>query len=148
MNQLPDLTTKRGRGGFTLVEIMIVVAIIALLTAIAIPAFLQYRRDAHISMVTNEMRLFRDGFKCYNIKYGNFPYDNEWPGMSPPHMIDNYIPIEVWTNTSPLGGRYDWDGQVNPTNPMAGGWPYAAFNIRGYTATAEELEKAEEPALP
>jgi len=38
---------KTKKMGFTLVEIMIVVAIIALLTTIAIPAFLKYRRDAH-----------------------------------------------------------------------------------------------------
>ena len=41
---LKKLTTKRG--GFTLVEIMIVVAIIALLAAIAVPGFLRARKRA------------------------------------------------------------------------------------------------------
>ncbi len=39
------MRSKRGQG-FTLVEIMIVVAIIAILAAIAIPAFLRYRQQS------------------------------------------------------------------------------------------------------
>ena len=48
---------KNRTAGFTLVEIMIVVAIIALLTAIAIPAFLQYRRDAQTSVCREKLLL-------------------------------------------------------------------------------------------
>ena len=53
--------------GFTLVEIMIVVAIIALLTAIAIPAFLQYRRDARTSLCVNNMRNIEHAKETYAI---------------------------------------------------------------------------------
>ena len=61
--------------GFTLVEIMIVVAIIALLTAIAIPAFLQYRRDAQTSVCRNSLRLVHHAKEVLAIKKG---YTNGW----------------------------------------------------------------------
>ncbi len=53
---LNQLSTKK-RGGFTLVEIMIVVAIIALLAAIAVPSFLRARERSQASTVLNNLRL-------------------------------------------------------------------------------------------
>ena len=45
------------RKGFTLVEIMIVVAIIALLAAIAIPSFMKSRQDSRRTACVNNLRL-------------------------------------------------------------------------------------------
>src|SRR3954463_12853426 len=53
---LMKLSAKR-RGGFTLVEIMIVVAIIALLAAIAVPGFLRARKRAQASKILNDLRM-------------------------------------------------------------------------------------------
>lgn len=47
----------RHRRGFTLVEIMIVVAIIALLAAIAIPSFMKSRQESRKSSCINNLRL-------------------------------------------------------------------------------------------
>lgn len=47
----------RNRGGFTLVEIMIVVAIIALLATIAVPNFLRARKRSQATVVMNEARM-------------------------------------------------------------------------------------------
>ena len=44
------------RGGFTLVEIMIVVAIIALLAAIAVPNFLRSRKRSQATQVLEDLR--------------------------------------------------------------------------------------------
>ena len=59
--------TKR-RGGFTLVEIMIVVAIIALLAAIAVPGFLRARKRAQASRVLNDLRLIDSAVDQYAIE--------------------------------------------------------------------------------
>ncbi|HEY2101633.1 MAG TPA: prepilin-type N-terminal cleavage/methylation domain-containing protein, partial [Chthoniobacterales bacterium] len=42
---------NKRRGGFTLVEIMIVVAIIALLAAIAVPGFLRARKRSQATKI-------------------------------------------------------------------------------------------------
>src|SRR6476620_6759389 len=60
------LTTKRG--GFTLVEIMIVVAIIALLAAIAVPGFLRARKRSQASKIINDLRMIDSAMDQYAIE--------------------------------------------------------------------------------
>jgi prepilin-type N-terminal cleavage/methylation domain-containing protein len=66
---LTKLTTKR-RGGFTLVEIMIVVAIIALLAAIAVPGFLRARKRSQASKILNDLRMIDSAVDQYAIETG------------------------------------------------------------------------------
>ena len=63
---LNKLTTRRG--GFTLVEIMIVVAIIALLAAIAVPGFLRARKRSQASKIINDLRLIDSAVDQYAIE--------------------------------------------------------------------------------
>jgi prepilin-type N-terminal cleavage/methylation domain-containing protein len=60
--------TKKTRAGFTLVEIMIVVAIIALLAAIAVPGFLRARKRSQASKVLNDLRLISSAMDQYAIE--------------------------------------------------------------------------------
>ena len=64
---LNQLKPKR-RAGFTLVEIMIVVAIIALLAAIAVPGFLRARKRSQASRVVNDLRLIDAAVDQYAIE--------------------------------------------------------------------------------
>jgi prepilin-type N-terminal cleavage/methylation domain-containing protein len=59
---------NRRRGGFTLVEIMIVVAIIALLAAIAVPGFLRARKRSQASRILNDLRLIDAAVDQYAIE--------------------------------------------------------------------------------
>jgi prepilin-type N-terminal cleavage/methylation domain-containing protein len=60
------LQTKRG--GFTLVEIMIVVAIIALLAAIAVPGFLRARKRSQASRILNDLRMIDSAVDQYAVE--------------------------------------------------------------------------------
>jgi prepilin-type N-terminal cleavage/methylation domain-containing protein len=60
------LATKRA--AFTLVEIMIVVAIIALLAAIAVPGFLRARKRSQASKILNDLRLISGAVDQYAIE--------------------------------------------------------------------------------
>jgi prepilin-type N-terminal cleavage/methylation domain-containing protein len=65
----PMLIQKRSRKrAFTLVEIMIVVAIIALLAAIAVPGFLRARKRSQASKILNDLRLIDGAVDQYAIE--------------------------------------------------------------------------------
>ncbi len=59
---------NKNRGGFTLVEIMIVVAIIALLAAIAVPNFLRARKRSQATRVLEDLRMLDSALDQYAIE--------------------------------------------------------------------------------
>jgi prepilin-type N-terminal cleavage/methylation domain-containing protein len=72
------------RKGFTLVEIMIVVAIIALLAAIAVPGFLRARKRSQATRILNDLRMIDSAVDQYAIE------TNRATGFS--------VGIADWTN--------------------------------------------------
>src|SRR5205814_6858426 len=64
------MNTSRAKShkGFTLVEIMIVVAIIALLAAIAVPGFLRARKRSQASRILNDLRMIDSAVDQYAIE--------------------------------------------------------------------------------
>lgn len=64
---------RKSQSGFTLVEIMIVVAIIALLAAIAVPGFLRSRKRSQATAILNDLRVLdgaKDQYAIENNKKG------------------------------------------------------------------------------
>src|SRR4051812_5118070 len=59
---------SQNRSAFTLVEIMIVVAIIALLASIAVPGFLRARKRSQASRILNDLRLIDAAVDQYAIE--------------------------------------------------------------------------------
>src|SRR2546429_5484393 len=66
---------NKRRGGFTLVEIMIVVAIIALLAAIAVPGFLRARKRSQASRILNDLRMIDSAVDQYAIETNRKTHD-------------------------------------------------------------------------
>jgi len=103
------MLTKHNRqsGGFTLVEIMIVVAIIALLASIAVPSFLRARKRSQATAVLETMRMI-DGAK------DQYAIENGAPGTRVPVGTDLapyvkkgtklYTDLLAGTAYDPLGG--------------------------------------------
>jgi type IV pilus assembly protein PilA len=60
----------KSKKGFTLVEIMIVVVIIGLLAAMAIPAFQKVRTTSQTKAITNNLRQLASAADQYFLEYG------------------------------------------------------------------------------
>ena len=75
---------RRGQKGFTLVEIMIVVAIIGLLVAIAIPNFIRARTSARSRACANNMRQIHAAGEQYLLDNNatTFTYPDDVVGAS------------------------------------------------------------------
>ncbi|MBX7246268.1 MAG: type II secretion system GspH family protein [Candidatus Sumerlaeaceae bacterium] len=64
---------KSGKGAFTLIELLIVVAIISILAAIAVPNFLEAQTKAKVSRVRADQRSLATAIESYAVDNNKYP---------------------------------------------------------------------------
>ncbi len=109
------LFRQTNKSGFTLMEILIIVGIIALLNSLAVIGVQQARKNAKISKAKNDLDAIATAIGQLMVDTG------EWPGHQTPEEINNVSGNEIWDlNASSSGivatdGLYDnWKGPYMP----------------------------------
>lgn len=120
---------------FTLIELLIVVAIIAILAAIAVPNFLEAQTRAKISRLRSDFRSLATGIETYAIDYNgkyNMAPSGRWiawnlkPITTPISYLssipqDPFIPSSQLDYRTPQGNApssiFQWYDKADPKNP-------------------------------
>jgi prepilin-type N-terminal cleavage/methylation domain-containing protein len=107
---------SKRRNGFTLVEIMIVVAIIGLLAAMAIPNFIRARKNTNKNTCINNLRIIADAGQELRLERPADPVDAT--------HIQPYLGRELPSGrmpVCPVGGTYgDYDTVPTCTSQESG----------------------------
>ena len=73
--------------GFTLIELMVTVAVIAILATIAIPSNLIHRQRSEVTEALAMATSIRKNITVYYINYHSFPADNSAAGLPEPQFL-------------------------------------------------------------
>jgi general secretion pathway protein G len=116
----PDaLNIDRQNRGYTLIEILIVIAIIGILAAIAIPNFMSYRYKAQVALAVSELKMIEKAIANFGAERGRLPDSLDDIGLRP--MADpwdrpyRYLRIDGGA-TPEINGIRRRDKNANPVN--------------------------------
>ncbi|WP_423431753.1 type II secretion system major pseudopilin GspG [Limisphaera sp. 4302-co] len=112
---------RGARGGFTLVELLLVLVILGTLAAIVLPKFAGRTEQARITAARTQLAAFATALDAFEVDNGYYPKGSDGlkdliiqprdaPNWKGPYLRQNEIPLDPW-------GRpyiYECPGRHNP----------------------------------
>ncbi len=135
---------------FTLIELLIAVAIIGILASIAVPEFLTARTRANIARVEADFKVLADALEMYRVDRNDYPYQYmcRWETSASPPPIEEYGTreqnrYELKVLTTPIAYLNSIPQDVfSPGNKLAafleedaetGSWPYDYTSFKAFS---------------
>jgi len=100
---------RRRRGGFTLIEVMLVLTILVIIASLAVMAYGPIQRNAYIKAANTQIKAFKTPLQAYRLDIGDFPSTSQ--GLEALLAAPSDLP-----NPDKWFGPY-LDSQVVPKDP-------------------------------
>ncbi|MBX3730655.1 MAG: prepilin-type N-terminal cleavage/methylation domain-containing protein [Candidatus Sumerlaeia bacterium] len=128
---------------FTLIELLIVVAIIAILAAIAVPNFLEAQVRAKVSRAKSDLRTLATALEAYRVDNNDYPYITdgaggtmgEWTmpaGIPPNRTGPGGLTTPIAYISSALDDPFVFDHRGDGTGQMARGRQWLRYERLGF----------------
>jgi type IV pilus assembly protein PilA len=125
------LARKKNKKGFTLLELMIVIAIISILTAIAIPQFSSYRKRAYMTATKSDVKNAHIALQNYISEHSTVVI----PAVSATGPATLATPYESARVSANVTVAVATDGSVTGTHAEYTGYQYKIDQSGGPTET-------------
>ena len=113
--------------GFTLIELIIVVAVIGILAAIAVPKYYDYKTRSDRAVIITDCNALYRGFVVYYIEHDEYPYASEGPAqyvfnsttftpLTNPDVMGMDLELEL--SVKKLLERVDFEAFDSPDEPI------------------------------
>ena len=110
---------RRTRRGFSLIELMTVMAVIGLLAALSVPRYRDMKRRAYSANVLSDFNTVR--VAAYNYFADNSTYPPDGSAGTPPASMTNYLPKNFTFANANYTLDYDvWPSPLDPTQLVVG----------------------------